>query len=301
MERVGRLVGQREVRRPRDREAAALGAEDDELEAEPAAVVVAQVAGVVPPLGEPVVRAVVARQLDGLRIRGRDRRCGRRRARSAAAAGGLARIGPEQAATRGRRHASRVGAALIGAPPRSRPRTPAAVSRRCVRGGPASTSSSSPEQAHRRRHEQRPDDGRVERDGDRHAEPERLDQHDVGERERAGDDDHDERRDWSRSGRSARGRGRRPRGCRRSGPRPPSCATAGTPRSPSTARTGRRTGSPAGVVSTNPSGWKPSGADRLPSWKIQTSAPNEATIDSVFMTSALSGRTTERSSTNSTR
>ena len=42
-------------------------------------------------------------------------------------------------------------------------------------------------------------------------------------------------------------------------------------------------------------------ADRLPSWKIQTSAPKLATIDSVFMTSALAGSTTERSRTNSTR
>ena len=55
------------------------------------------------------------------------------------------------------------------------------------------------------------------------------------------------------------------------------------------------------MVSTNPSGWNPSSADRLPSWKIQTSAPNEATIDSVFITSALAGRTTDRRSTNSTR
>src|SRR4051812_23576158 len=55
------------------------------------------------------------------------------------------------------------------------------------------------------------------------------------------------------------------------------------------------------VVSTNPSGWNPSGPDRLPSWKIQTSAPNDATIESVFITSALIGRTAERSSTNSTR
>ena len=43
MERVGRLVGQREVRRPRHREAATLGAEDDVLEAPSATVVVAEV------------------------------------------------------------------------------------------------------------------------------------------------------------------------------------------------------------------------------------------------------------------
>ena len=51
----------------------------------------------------------------------------------------------------------------------------------------------------------------------------------------------------------------------------------------------------------DPSGSNPSGPDRLPSWKIHTSAPNEATIDSVFMASALSGRITERRSRNSTR
>ena len=55
------------------------------------------------------------------------------------------------------------------------------------------------------------------------------------------------------------------------------------------------------VVSTKPSGWKPRIADRLPSWKIQTSAPKLATIESVFITSALAGRITERSRTNSTR
>ena len=44
------------------------------------------------------------------------------------------------------------------------------------------------------------------------------------------------------------------------------------------------------VVSTNPSGWKPSSRDRLPSWKTHTSAPNAAVIESVFMTIALSGQ-----------
>ena len=55
------------------------------------------------------------------------------------------------------------------------------------------------------------------------------------------------------------------------------------------------------MVSTKPSGANPNSAERLPSWKIQTSAPKLATIDSVFMTSALAGSTTERSSTNRTR
>ena len=39
----------------------------------------------------------------------------------------------------------------------------------------------------------------------------------------------------------------------------------------------------------------------MPSWKIQTSAPKLATIESVFMTRALSGRITERRSRNRTR
>ena len=54
------------------------------------------------------------------------------------------------------------------------------------------------------------------------------------------------------------------------------------------------------MVSTNPSGRDPSSADRLPSWKIQTSAPNDATIESVFIASAFNGRISERSSSNST-
>jgi hypothetical protein len=46
---------------------------------------------------------------------------------------------------------------------------------------------------------------------------------------------------------------------------------------------------------------EPEERERLPSWKIQTSAPKLAVIDSVFITSALAGRMTERRSTNSTR
>ena len=55
------------------------------------------------------------------------------------------------------------------------------------------------------------------------------------------------------------------------------------------------------VVSTYPSGWNPRIADRLPSWKIQTRAPKLATIDRLFITSALAGSTTERRRTNRTR
>ena len=90
-------------------------------------------------------------------------------------------------------------------------------------------------------------------------------------------------------------------GCRRSGPTPPSSASAGTPRSPSTARRGRRTGSPAGWSRrtraagsrAGPTGCRPGRSRRAPrSWR---------TIDRVFITSALAGSTTERRSRNRTR
>ena len=50
------------------------------------------------------------------------------------------------------------------------------------------------EEAHRGRDEEGTHDGRVQGDGDGHAQAERLDEHDVGERERGRNDDHDERR-----------------------------------------------------------------------------------------------------------
>ena len=202
------------------------------------------------------------------------------------AAGGLARIGPG-------RSAARSGAATTS----SRRRRSTGTRRAQRRQPPVPVA----EQAHRRRHEQRPDDRRVEGDRERHPDPERLDQDDVGE---ARTSPRRRRRSaplTSRSGRSARGRGRPPPGCRRSGPRPPSSATAGRPRSPSTARTGRRRGSPAGssrrtrAAGTRgpPTGCRPGRSRRAP----RTSA----TIESVFMTSALAGRTTERSRRNRTR
>ena len=80
-EAVAGLVGDRQVRDPRRREEAALGAEDHELEAVAAAVVGTQVARVVPPLGEPVVRAVVAWQDHGEWIGDGDRRRSPRRHR----------------------------------------------------------------------------------------------------------------------------------------------------------------------------------------------------------------------------
>ena len=99
-EAVAGLVGDRQVRDPRRREEAALGAEDDELEAVAAAVVGSQVARVVPPLGEPVVRAVVAWQDHGEWIGDGDRRRGPRRHRGR----GRDRVGED------RRTARRAGA-----------------------------------------------------------------------------------------------------------------------------------------------------------------------------------------------
>ena len=53
------------------------------------------------------------------------------------------------------------------------------------------------------------------------------------------------------------------------------------------------------VASMKPVGVKSSSPDRWPSWKIQTSAPNEAPSDSTFITSALTGSTTEPKARNS--
>ena len=47
-------------------------------------------------------------------------------------------------------------------------------------------------------------------------------------------------------------------------------------------------------------GVNPSCAARWPSWKIQTIAPNDAEIERRFMTTALSGRTTDPSRRNNT-
>src|SRR5205085_1725038 len=62
------LVRERQVGSPTDRERAPFGAEDHVLEAEPVAGPVDEVARVVPPFGEAVVRSVVVRQGDRLRI-----------------------------------------------------------------------------------------------------------------------------------------------------------------------------------------------------------------------------------------
>ena len=53
------------------------------------------------------------------------------------------------------------------------------------------------------------------------------------------------------------------------------------------------------MASTNPVGVKSRKPDRLPSWKIQTSAPNEAPSDSTFITTALTGSTIEPKARNS--
>src|SRR5256885_16841892 len=55
-----------------------------------------------------------------------------------------------------------------------------------------------------------------------------------------------------------------------------------------------------GSVGSIDAGVNPSCDAKWPSWKIQTMAPNDAEIDSRFMTTALSGRTTDPSRRNST-
>ena len=49
------------------------------------------------------------------------------------------------------------------------------------------------------------------------------------------------------------------------------------------------------VGSIEPEAVKPSCCERCPSWKTHTSAPNDALIESRFMTTAFSGRTTDPS------
>ena len=56
------------------------------------------------------------------------------------------------------------------------------------------------------------------------------------------------------------------------------------------ANTNTMTGIQASIA---PNAVKPSTLDRFPSWKIHTSAPNTAPRDSVFMTRALIGMTTD--------
>ena len=152
-EAVAALVGDREVRGPRRRELTPLGPEDHVFEPVAGAVRGAQVAGVVPPLGQPVVRAVVAREDDRLRVGDRD---GRRRSvarQTAAVRSGWpgsgrrrhpsrSRPGSRRAARRAGRRPGRGDGRVIGSRPRPRPPTRAAGPRRSVRGWPASTSSS---------------------------------------------------------------------------------------------------------------------------------------------------------------
>ena len=141
--------------------------------------VVVQVAGVVPPLGQPVVRRVIGREHDRLRVVGGCRGRGRGRL-DAQVDGRVRKDGPAAAASgEGRDEQQWQNAASDPRDPsqdrRRRPPVPAA------------------EQAHRRRHEKGTDHGGVEGDGDRDSEPERLDEDDVRERERAGDEDDDQR------------------------------------------------------------------------------------------------------------
>ena len=55
-----------------------------------------------------------------------------------------------------------------------------------------------------------------------------------------------------------------------------------------------------GSVGSIEPGVKPSRFERCPSWKIHTIAPNEAEIESRFITTAFSGRTIEPRSRKST-
>ena len=155
-EPVAGLVGDGQVRGPGRREAASLGPEDDVLEAELALRAVGgravEVARVVPPLGQAVVRAVVAREDHRDRIGGADRRVrrrcqrgeGRRRVGQDRSAGGTAggdgddrQKGCQGGARRRRRNGR-----LIGRPPlRRRPRSWAAARPRADPATPASTSS----------------------------------------------------------------------------------------------------------------------------------------------------------------
>ena len=142
-EALARFVGDGQVGRPGHGEGAALGAEHDELEPERAAVGRGQMAGVVPPLGQPVVGRVVAREHRRDRVVGPCR--GRRWPRRAAAASGpgwrgWARSTPSRPGRtrRGEGDLDQSGpTGLVTRPPR-----PAVASSASARGARASTSSS---------------------------------------------------------------------------------------------------------------------------------------------------------------
>ena len=150
-------------------------------------------AGVVPPLGQRVVRLRIARE-----SRPAQRRRRRQWARLAAALT-VAAHAPRAATQQQRQQsAGQPSATHAGVPdrshrpqPRRRPPVPVA------------------EQPHRRRHQQRAHQRRVQQHRDRRAQAERFDQHDVGRDERQADQHHDRRRAGDDPARSAPARARR--------------------------------------------------------------------------------------------
>ena len=150
------------------------------------------------------------------------------------------------------------------------------------------------EQRHGGRHQDHPDQGRVEQDRDGHADAELLDDdvdlggeaQEDGDHDRGGAGDHPAGRGQAADHAAVRvaGAPASPRGS----------ARAGTPRSPSTGRTGSRTSGSA--PSSRPaSAWSsPSSSVPQPHWKTATITPYAAPMESRFITAALSGTTTDR-------
>ena len=80
--------------------------------------------------------------------------------------------------------------------------------------------------------------------------------------------------------------------CRGSGPTARGPGRAGTPRSPSTARTGWPASGSGWSRRGSPAARSRAGPDRCPSWKIQVTTPNDAVIETAFISTALIGSTT---------
>ena len=193
------LVGDREVRRPGHRERAPLGAEDHELEAVAVAGrAVAQVAGVVPPLGQPIVRGVVAREDDRLRI---GRRAASRTGPTDGAGMAAVRVGEDRSAGRARGEAEGTGEEQPEerrSPPAHRTATSTSASDRGSRLARRRSSRAGIHQFHRPSSRIVAGTSRARTTVASRATaiamptPERLDEDDVGEGERAGHDDDDE-------------------------------------------------------------------------------------------------------------
>ena len=184
------LIGDGHVRGPRHREGASFGAEDDVLEAVRGSTRRPQVAGVVPPLGKAVVRPVIAWEDQRLGI-GQGGGTGTWPCHQRMRRGRVGQHGPvRRARAEHERGEDRHDDGLDQGRPfddRQPGRDPAGQP---GRHPPVPVA----EETHGGRYEEGPHDGRVERDGYRHAEAERLDEHDLREDERAGHDDHDEGR-----------------------------------------------------------------------------------------------------------